>query len=583
MNIVRLQDHGILPETDITLALYDLFRKYPKDTEFVFEDADYYLNPHEEMHADYRLSNSDVMPYRVLGLWLKDMENCTLTGNGARLYFAGQMQPVTMDHCRRITMRNFVIDWKKPLVAEGTVVGYGEGYADLYIDPVLFPHRFENGWIEFDTGAGEWYPLNRQSQIQFDGNNRCVTRASGDNFTPKEMADLGGSVYRVWSYQPAKTNTGNVFVLRHNARIHAGMFNEKCEDITYEDITVYSCGGLGCLAQFNHNLTYRRVHFVPNTKIGRKVANGRDDGMHITSGSGTVTITECTFLGLMDDPINVHSCCVTSDEVVNDRTLRCKYRHPQACGFHYWAETGDTIAFIERKHMSQVGEAKAVSYTLEDKDTFTLVFDAPLPDHILALAKAGEALALDNLTHTAAFICTKNRFGSCRARGILVSTPKPVRIAENYFSSSGSAILVAGDSNYWFESGECHDVEITDNVFTDVCLSSMYQFCDGMISICPVVPEPDVNLPFHKHIRITGNTFDSPDTPVLYAYSCADLTFIGNRIFHSPCAPKWHPGDWRIKLDHVKGAVLTENLWVGDFGGLSHCIKADSCENIIAD
>ena len=483
MNKIRLKDHGILPETDITLSLYALFQKYPKDTEFIFEDADYYLYPHEEMYADYRISNSDVMPHRVLGLWLRDMENCTLTGNGARLYFAGQMQPVTMDRCRQITMHDFVIDWKKPLVAEGTVVGIGEGYVDLYIDPALFPHRFVDDWIEFDTGADQWYPLNRQSQIQFDGNNRCVTRASGDNFVPDKIASLGDSVYRVWSCHPVASAPGNVFVLRHNARVHAGIFTEKCEDITFEDITVYSCGGLGCLAQFNHNLTYRRVHFVPNTKIGRKVANGRDDGMHITCNSGTVTITECTFLGLMDDPINVHSCCVTSDEVVNDHTLRCRYRHHQACGFHYWAEPGNTITFIERKHMSQVGEAKAVSYTLEDKDTFTLTFDAPLPAEILALAEAGEALALDNYSHTAAFVCTKNRFGSCRARGVLISTHKPIRIADNLFQSSGSAILVAGDSNYWYESGECHDVEICGNTFTDTCLSSMYQFCDGMISI----------------------------------------------------------------------------------------------------
>ena len=84
MNKIRLKDHGILPETDITLSLYALFCQYPSDTEFIFEDADYYLSPHTEMHADYRISNSDVMPYRVLGLWLKNMENCTLTGNGAR-------------------------------------------------------------------------------------------------------------------------------------------------------------------------------------------------------------------------------------------------------------------------------------------------------------------------------------------------------------------------------------------------------------------------------------------------------------------------------------------------------------------
>ncbi len=580
MNTIYVKDHGIQPNTDITLALHDLLRQYPKDTTFVFENADYYFTPHEEMFADYRISNSDVMPHRVLGIWLKDMENCTLQGNGAHLYYAGQMQAVTMDHCKNIRMESFTIDWKKPLVAEGTVVAFGEGYADLYIDPALFPHRYVNGWIEFDAGNDEWYPQSRGSMIQFDANNKCVTRASGDNFSPKAIEDLGGSVYRYWSHQPVPTNLGNVFVLRHNERIHAGLFTEKCEDITFENITVYSCGGLGCLGQFCHNLTYRGVHFVPNTQIGRKIAGGRDDGMHITCNSGLITITECTFLGLMDDPINVHSCCCTADGVADAKTLLCQYRHPQACGFHYWAEPGDEIVFIERRHMSQIGKATVAGYTLgEDPMTFTLTFTEPLPQEILDLAQTENALAIDNLTHTAAFTCTKNRFGSCRARGILVSTPQPVRIAENYFSSSGSAILVAGDSNYWFESGECHDVEITNNVFTDVCLSAMYQFCDGIISICPVVPEPDVQKPFHKHIKITGNTFDTPDTPVLYAYSAADLTFTGNRIFHSPCAKRWHPGTWRIKLDHCRDAVIGENLWVGGFGAEQFCVMKD-CENV---
>ena len=580
MTTIYVKDYGILPDTDCTLALCELFRRFPKDTEFVFENADYYFYPHEEMHADYRLSNSDMVPFRVLGLWLKEMENITLTGNGARLLYAGQLQPVTMDACSNIKMENFVIDWKKPLVAEGTVVGLGEEYADLYIDPNLFPHRYVNDWIEFDTGAGEWYPLNRHCHTQYDGNNRCVSRDSGDQFVPKTIEDLGNCVYRIYAARPMTTNLGNVFVLRHNARIHAAMFAEKCKDLTFSDITIHSSGGLGCLTQFCHNLTYRRVHWRANTAIGRKVACGRDDGIHSTCNSGTITVTECTFIGLNDDPINVHSCCVTSNEVVDECTLRCKYRHFQSCGFHYWAESGDEITFIERKTMSPIGSAKVSAYKLEDMETFTLTFDAPLPQEILLLARAGEALALDNYSHTAALVCTRNRFGSCRARGILVSTPRSVRIAENYFASSGSAILLAGDSNYWFESGACFDVEIADNVFTDVSLSSKYQFCDAIISIRPIVPQPDINLPFHKNIRITGNTFDNPDNPVLYAYSTADLTFSGNKIFHSPCAPKWHPGTWRIKLDHVKGAEISDNLWIGDFGGLGEDIVMDGCENI---
>lgn len=583
MRTIFVRDYGVLPDTDCTLALCSLFRQFPSDTTFIFEDADYYFTPHEEMFADYRLSNSDVMPHRVLGLWLKDMENCTLSGFGARLWFAGQMQAVTIDHCQHITMENFTIDWKKPLVAEGVVVGFGDSYVDLYVDPAAFPHRFVNGWLEFDTGADEWYALSPHSSIQFDGNNKCVTRATGDDFSPKTIEDRGNNVYRITPHRMVTTNYGNVFVLRHNERVHAGIFTEKCEDITISDMTVHSCGGLGCLAQFNHDLTYRRVHFVPNLAAGRKVSGGRDDGMHITCNSGTVTITECTFLGLMDDPINVHSCCVTSNEVVDEHTLRCMYRHHQARGFLYWAENGDEITFIDRRTMHTFGSGTITNYTLEDLEHFTLTFSEPLPKEVIELAKAGEALALDNYSHTAAFTCTKNRFGSCRARGILVSTPQPVRIAENYFASSGCAILVAGDSNGWFESGACRDVEITDNVFTDVCLSSMYQFCDGMISICPVVPQPDNTKPFHKHIRITGNTFDTPDTPVLYAYSTTDLTFTGNRIFHSPCAAKWHPGTWRIKLDHVTDATLEDNEWIGDFSGLTETIHMENCKDIVKE
>ena len=145
-------------------------------------------------------------------------------------------------------------------------------------------------------------------------------------------------------------------------------------------------------------MTYRGVHFLADTSSGRKVSSGRDDGMHITCNSGTVTITECTFHALMDDPINVHGCCVTSDEVIDDRILRCKYRHHQACGFLYWAEKGDEINFISRDSMESIGSANVESYTLEDHMTFLLKFDRPLPKDILEKAKKGNALALDNLT-----------------------------------------------------------------------------------------------------------------------------------------------------------------------------------------
>lgn len=578
MNQIILKDHGILPGTECTLELAELFRKYPTDTEFVFEAGDYYFLP--KILRDLRLSNTDVLPTRKLGIILENMTNVRLLGkveNGkkTRLLYGGQMQAVTMLFCENVEMKNFIIDWEKPLVSEGIVTGFTDTTMDLFIDSKVYPHRVENNNIVFDIGAGEWSPFNC-GQIQYDGETRTIRRNSGDDFGIGRLLEcLGNDVYR-FEADHQDTNLGNIIVLRHNARQHAGIFTEKCKNITIEDVTVHSCGGLGCLAQFCEELTYRRVHFLPNIEAGRKVANGRDDGMHITCCKGTVTITECSFVGLMDDPINVHSCCVTGVEWLNARTIRCRYMHRQACAFKYWADEGDEITFIERGKMNQFAYATAASYKLEDNEHFILTFKENIDESIRALEPS--SVSLDNLTHTAAFMCTNNRFGSCRARGVLVSTPKPVRILDNLFQSSGSAILVAGDSNGWFESGECHDVEIAGNTFTDTCLSSMYQFCEGMISICPVIPTPDVKVPYHKNIRIHHNVFDTPDTPVLYGFSTDGLTFRDNRIYRSTCSEKWHPGRHLIKLSHSRNVDIADNLWVGLYS--IDMLTEENCENV---
>ncbi|MBR5288870.1 MAG: hypothetical protein IKU34_09840 [Clostridia bacterium] len=565
MKQINLREHGILPGNDATLALYALFDKHPQDAVFVFEPGDYFFSP--KLAADYRLSNSDMLEERKLGILMKGMKNVVLEGNGARLLFCGHMQPVTMDHCENATMRGFTIDWEKPLIAEGVVTAYDETSVDLFVDPIAFPHRFTGDWLEFDAGNGEWYPLTPRGQIQFDAQTRTVRRDTGDKYFPeRSIKKVGECIYRFRFRNLAQrvdTAVGNIFVLRHNERMHAGLFAEKCRNVTFAEITIHSCGGLGCLAQFCDTVTYDRVSFVPNEKAGRRITSGRDDGMHVTCCRGTVTITRCSFLGLMDDPINVHGCCVAVEEIVDSRTLRCRYMHQQAMGFAYWAEPGDEIAFIARGNMQTIHTAKAEEYELTAMDTFLLTLKEDLPQSVTAMEKG--TLALDNLTNTAAFTCMHNRFGSCRARGVLVSTPKPVRIAENLFESSGSAILVAGDSNYWFESGACRDVRIENNVFTASCLSSMYQFCEGIVSICPVVPVPETDKPYHSHITIRSNVFDSPDVPVLYAFSCEGLVFEDNRIFKAYAGKRWHPGKAMITLKYCRDAKIANNCWVGDF------------------
>lgn len=562
METVILREYGVVPGKDVTLEINRVFEQHKENTVFEFENGDYYFSPHDELKQPYVLSNTDASDYKTLGIWLKNMRDCVVSGNGARLWFAGQMQPVTIDGCRHLQFRDVTIDWEKPLVAEGIVTDFGENWVKLFIDPNVFPHRYVNNWLEFDTGAGEWYPLLHTSCIQYDANTLCIRKNSGDKFKPVSISDEGRNLYKITSSQVVDTAPNNIFVLRHNARLHAGIFMESSSDILVENVTVHSCGGLGGLSQFCRDVSFRKVNFVPNTQRNRKVTNGRDDGLHITSNSGTVVITQCNFVGLMDDPVNVHGCFVAVDKIVDSKTLLCSYGHSQAKGFACWAKAGDEVAFVDRESMALLKICEVLSMEKKTAEQFTLSLSAEIPADMLEMISGGRLLALENRTNTAELICTENRFGSCRARGVLVSTPRRVLIENNYFETSGSAILIAGDSNSWFESGACDDVTIRRNVFTNRCNSSHYEFCEGVISVCPLVPQPDTNRPFHKNIRICDNVFDVAGSRSVYAFSCQNLTFEDNFIFSGDVGFERGAAEG-LKFVRCNGARIRRNNVIG--------------------
>lgn len=73
------------------------------------------------------------------------------------------------------------------------------------------------------------------------------------------------------------------------------------------------------------------------------------------------------------------------------------------------------------------------------------------------------------------------------------------------------------------------DVVIRDNTFNDPCLTSMYQFCEAIISIYPEIPKLNNKTPFHWNIIIENNVFYPFDYPVLYAKSVENIDFINNK------------------------------------------------------
>ena len=86
--------------------------------------------------------------------------------------------------------------------------------------------------------------------------------------------------------------------------------------------------------------------------------------------------------------------------------------------------------------------------------------------------------------------CLGNTIRNNRARGTLFSTPRRTIVENNLFDhTSGTAILLCGDCNGWYETGACRDVIIRNNRFVN-SLTNMFQFTEAVISIYPEIPEP---------------------------------------------------------------------------------------------
>ena len=203
--------------------------------------------------------------------------------------------------------------------------------------------------------------------------------------------------------------------------------------------------------------------------------------------------------------------------------------------------------------MNTFSYGTVASFEPLDVDHFIIRFKEKIPATIDA------NFVLENLSWTPNATITNCFIGSNRARGYLISTPGKVLIENNTFETSGSAILIAGDANYWYESGAVKDITIKNNEFRFPCNSSSYQFCEAIISIYPEIPEPNALHPFHKNIKIENNRFNPSDYPILYAVSVDGLSFKNNTITRSFAYTPWHPGKYNFRIEACKNVEISGN------------------------
>jgi hypothetical protein len=273
---------------------------------------------------------------------------------------------------------------------------------------------------------------------------------------------------------------------------------------------------------------------------------------------------------MMDDAINIHGTYLRVRERLDDYTLVGRYMHGQAYGF-YWGGAGDSVQFVRSDVMEITEGNRVVEIAPYDKEQiagckeFKIKFEKALPQDI-----ANGNYGIENLEWTPEVLFANNTIRNNRARGTLFSTPKRTVVENNFFDhTSGTAILLCGDCNGWFETGACRDVVIRNNRFVN-SLTNMFQFTNGIISIYPEIPNlAQQTKYFHggegKGVVIENNIFETFDAPIVYAKSLDGLVFRGNKIIQNSDFEPFHWNNRRFFFEKVVNVTIENNEFDGGF------------------
>lgn len=528
---------------------------------------------HEEGAAtrEYYISNHDQTNPKKVGIAIENMQNLVLDGQGASFIFHGRMLPLSLLHSENCTLKNFSIDFENPHIAQIKIIANSpeEG---LTFEVAPWVHYRINGKGRFES-YGEGWTLSQGSGIAFEGDTRHVVYRTSDlMINTQGVKEIAPRQLQAPQWKDKRLVPGTVIAMRGWGRPAPGIFLSHDKNTRLLNIKVHYAEGMGLLAQLCENITLDGFGVCLKGEKDPRYFTTQADATHFSGCKGKIISQNGLYEGMMDDAINIHGTYLKIVQRIDDKTVVGRYMHNQSYGFE-WGRPEDEIQFVRSATMELIGTPNKITsispYNQEQIDgtkEFRITFKNPIDPAI----NEKEGFGIENLTWTPEVIFNNNLIRNNRARGALFSTPRKTVIENNTFDhTSGTAILLCGDCNGWYETGACREVIIRNNKFINA-LTNLFQFTNAVISIYPEIPDlQSQQAYFHggagKGVIIENNLFETFDQPIVYAKSLDGLTFRKNTIRQNSDYPAFHWNQKRFLLERVKNIDIRNNTFDSGF------------------
>ncbi len=452
---------------------------------------------------------------RFCAIYLDGKSGITIDGNGAKVMIHGKMTPFIFCKCHNIVMKNICFDHYRPTMSEFTVTDSVPGYAEIHIDDE-FIYRTDGNmlyWCGDNNKSGEPYweiPYKGKGVLTnaFDPSTQVIDDmicGEGDSWHGfpdiTELTELRKGVLQMRFRDPNRLiPVGTVAQTRSIKRVQTGGAVDRCSNVTLEKLRIMSMNGFGILAQNSRDILYNGLDCTP--KEGRTVVSDADF-FHFSGCSGDVKVINCRAKGAHDDIINIHG---THLRIINvdrsNNTVLVRYSNHESWGFEAYA-AGDRIEYVCGNTLLPYGEATVLS---AEKISLTdiLIKVDNIPDR-----EPAENDVIENVSRTASLTVENNIFECIPSRAILCTTRKDVVIRNNIFRNMGaSALCVADDANFWFESGRSGTITFENNTVIN-CAARYSAFGDDIIRYEPVVMDKTSETPVHEKLILRNNRFIS--------------------------------------------------------------------------
>ena len=581
---------GVVPNTDADVAglVEQMLALVKAEAEgkavtIRFAPGKYNFYPESAAHREYYISNHDQHKDRAVGIAIEGFTGLTLDGCGADFIFHGRMLPVSVVGTTQCTLRNFSVDFATPHIAQAEVIANdAEQGITFRVAPWVNARVTENGAFEH---YGEGWAHRPGWGIPFDPATRRILYKTGDIGTPvHQVQQLDERTFLAPAWKDSRLTVGTIVAMRSYERPSPGVFVSHATDSRFENVQVHYAEGMGLLAQMSEDITLDGFSVCLRGDDDPRYFTTQADATHFSGCKGKIRSVNGLYEAMMDDAINVHGTYLKVMERIDDYTVKGRYMHGQAWGFD-WGYVGDEVQFVRSNTMELVGGSAKPFVTsvaeisvLDASSTFNAQssplrglhgakeFIIRFADALPAEISAAEGYGIENLTWTPEVYFADNTIRNNRARGTLFSTPKRTVVEDNLFDhTSGTAILLCGDCNGWYETGACRDVLIRRNRFIN-SLTCMFQFTNAVISIYPEIPNLNAQKEyFHggkkNAIRIVNNEFESFDHPLLYAKSIVGLLWKNNKISHNEDYAPFHWNNSSVLLERATNVKIDKTFY----------------------